>query len=336
MVSVFYPVTSRYSLAAATYMPPETARIQDEELSSTGLNSPIGTFESVALQLACNRHEHGQQAPDRYPLAIFMPAEGTTRLSYSQIASEIASKGYIVVTIDAPYDVDVVEYPDGSLVGINRTVWDTTNETALAETAYIAIQTRVGDVSFVLDSLSNTTLAHSVIPNLPASGLNTTHTAMFGHSLGGATAFSVLEADERVLGGLNTDGGLFGPGLQNGTDKPFMLMGHANHTRGNQADDPLLTWATVWPMLTGWKRDMIVADTEHYDFSDYPIVFETLGITPGKDLAERLHLGPMEGNRALKIVTSYAGAFLDFVMHGKDSAILDSPVSEFPEVTFEY
>ena len=26
-----------------------------------------------------------------------------------------------------------------------------------------------------------------------------------------------------------------------------------------------------------WKRDLIVADTGHYDFSDYPIVFETSG-----------------------------------------------------------
>jgi hypothetical protein len=50
-------------------------------------------------------------------------------------------QGYTVVTIDAPDDIDVVEYPDGFVVYINETVWDTTNATQLAATAYLAIET---------------------------------------------------------------------------------------------------------------------------------------------------------------------------------------------------
>jgi hypothetical protein len=44
----------------------------------------------------------------------------------------------------------------------------------------------------------------------------------------------------------------------------------------------------------------------------------------------------LKGKRALEIVTSYVGVFLDFVIHGKCSALLDGPVVEFPEVNFEY
>jgi hypothetical protein len=44
----------------------------------------------------------------------------------------------------------------------------------------------------------------------------------------------------------------------------------------------------------------------------------------------------MKGKRALEIVTTYVGAFLDFVIYGKCSVLLDGPVAEFPEVTFEY
>lgn len=77
-------------------------------------------------------------------------------------------------------------------------------------------------------------------------------------------------------------------------------------------------------------------DTLHYDFSDYPIVFETLGITPDLVVAaNRTLTGTMEGHRALHIVTSYVTAFLDFVILGKRSPLLDGPVPEFPEVTFE-
>jgi pimeloyl-ACP methyl ester carboxylesterase len=108
----------------------------------------------------------------------------------------------------------------------------------------------------VLDQLSNVTLAHILVPNLPASGFNTT-TAMSGHSLGGSTAYSILEQDPRVLGGLDMDGGLFGPG--NGTNKPFMIMGADNHTRDLNGDPTQMAWAETWPNSTGWRRDMMVA-----------------------------------------------------------------------------
>lgn len=340
MVSVFYPVVPQHATTSGAYMLPGTAHVEDLELSALGLKSPAGTFEKVALNLASDKayQDLTHQPACNYSLAIFMPAEQTTRLFYNQIVSTIASNGYIVVTIDAPYDVDVVEYPDGSLVFISP-VWNSTNATALREVASTAIETRVQDVSFVLDQLSNKTLAHSLIPNLPSSGLNTSHTAMFGHSLGGAAAFSILEQDARVLGGLDMDGGLFGPGLDKGTSKPFMFMGHADHTRNLSGDPTQESWAAAWPNIKGWKRDVMVAKTQHYDFSDYPVVFESLGITPsvkvGSNLAG-LDMGTLGGKRTLQIVTTYVTAFLDFVIFGKCSALLEGPVSGFPEVTFEY
>ena len=339
MISVFYPLPHQKHSTFGAYMPPETAAIEDYELGLSGIATSNGTFEKLALHVADNQTpgDLADLTTCEHPLVIFMPAEGTTRHFYNQIVSTIASTGYIVVSIDAAYDVDFVQYLDGSQALFNFTLWNTTDQTILNATGFHAIETRVGDVSFVLDSLSNATFVHSLIPNLPPSGLNTTHTAMFGHSLGGATAFSVLEADDRILGGLDMEGGLFGPGLLKNTSKPFMLMEKEGHTRENIHDDPFLTLEQVWPHLTGWKRDIIVADTGHYDFSDYPIVFETLGITPTNEtVLDANNLGTLKGTRALEIVTTYVGAFLDFVIHGKCSAILDGPVERFPEVTFEY
>lgn len=345
MISVFYPVSHEHHLTPTPYMPPETALIEDNYLSEVyNLGSPNGTFEKVFLQLVDSEDVMSKDSCEEakeYPLVIFMPGQGTTRLFYNQIASTVASKGYIVVTIDAPYDVDVVQYTDGSFAFANFTLWNTLDQDIAQATATLAVEARMGDVSFVLDSLSNTTLAHSLIPNLPLSGLNTTRTAMFGHSLGGTTAYSILETDDRVLGGLDMDGSLVGPGVfgsPNGTSKPFMLMGHAGHNLTSDDPYPVSSWATAWSELTGWKRDVMVAGTGHYDFSDYPIVFEKLGITPTNQtiLTTELLLGSMKGERALELVTSYVGAFLDFVLLGKDSKLLDGPVEEFPEVTFNY
>jgi hypothetical protein len=340
MISVFYPTVQRphsHSIPVA-YMPPETALYEDIEMRLAGLASSNGTFGRLALPLSItNSIQKGITDCNSFPLILFSPAQDTTRLFYNQIASTISSTGYTVVTIDAPYDVDIVQYPDDTFAEANLTVWENPNITAALQSAYLGIQTRVQDASFVLDSLSNTTLAHALIPNLPPSGLNTTHTAMFGHSLGGAASYSILGSDERVLGSLNMDGDLFGPGLPNGTTKPFMLMGHANFTRSNIHDDPYSTWQAAWGNLTGWKRDVVVADSLHYDFSDWPLVFETLGIWPGNESVRTgLNLGSLKGERALKIVTSYVGAFLDLVIHGRGSVLLDGPVGDFPEVTFDY
>lgn len=338
MISVFYPVDPWTPSSASAYMPPETARFEDEEFLAQGLASPNGTFEKVALHLASSEPaEHfSHHAPHQHPLVVFMSAEGTTRLFYNQIASTVASNGFIVVTIDVARDVDIIQYLDGSGALLNGTVWNDLNETQAAKDAYIGIGSQAEDVSFVLDSLSNATFAHSLVPNLPPSGLNTTHTAMFGHSLGGTTAYTALHTDDRIRGAIDMDGGLFGPDLLNNTDKPFMFMAHANVTR--YTIDPFHTWSEAWPHLLGWKRDVVVAGMQHYDFSDEPLVFETLGITPtpGGAVANTLHLGAMKGTRALQITTTYVSAFLDFVFYGECSPILDGPVAEFREVTFEY
>jgi hypothetical protein len=68
-------------------------------------------------------------------------------------------------------------------------------------------------------------------------------------------------------------------------------------------------------------------------------VFESLDIRPGLEVASNpkgIDIGTLEGKRTLQIVTSYVTAFLDFVIFGKCSALLEGPVSGFPEVTFQY
>jgi hypothetical protein len=338
MISVFYPVSSQEEPYLAEYMPSITALYEDNVYADLGIASPNGTFEKLALQLAS--HSANSQTNHfecTFPLILFMPGQGITRLFYSLIASTISSKGYTVVTIDAPYDVDIVQYLDDSTTFENDTVWNSSDLQSLVETATLAVDTRAQDARFVLTALQNATLAHEIIPNLPATGLNTSHVAMFGHSLGGATALAVTASDPRVVGGLNMDGAFFGPVAMQGTDKPFMILAVEGHTR-NGSDflyDGKGSWAEAWPHLTGWKRNMMVNDTLHYDFSDTPIVYETLGITPGKNTSLEVAIGGLGGKRALDITTSYVGAFLDFVMYGKCSPLLDGPVDDYPEVTFE-
>jgi pimeloyl-ACP methyl ester carboxylesterase len=333
MISLFYPVNSTRGTTPASYMPPETARFEDVNLSSqSGLQSPNGTFEKLALQLAdkCSQDFPGHGEP-AFPVVLFMPAEGTTRLFYSAILQTIASSGYIVVAIDAPYDVDIVEYPDGSVALINNTV--AANPTPA--NIELAVSVRAQDASFVLTQLTNTTVVAQLILGA-TKGLNVEKVAMFGHSLGGAAAAAAMLNDKRIVGGLDMDGALWGPVLEQGLDRPFMFMAHTGHVRKNSNPvDPFNSWFAIWPKLRAFKLDIILANSLHYTFSDFPVVFQTLGIVPSKATAEALLVTDLDGRRALKIVTTYVTAFLDFVLHNKKSALLERPVPEFPEITFD-
>ncbi|KAK0506897.1 hypothetical protein JMJ35_010597 [Cladonia borealis] len=335
MVSLFYPIHSRKSTTPANYMPPETAAFEDgSELSTTGsagLVSPNGTFERLALQVA-GKSPQTQGTLD-FPIVLFSPGEATTRLFYSVIAQTIASSGYIVITMDAPHDVDIVEYPDGSVDLINTTV---TNAATIAD-ADLAVSVRAQDASFVLDQLcNNASVVSQLIPG-SSHGLDVRNVAMFGHSLGGAATAAAMLNDSRIAGGIAMDGTLYGPVVQEGLDRPFMLMAHTNHTRvaGNGTGDADSSWFNFWANLRGFKLDIMLANSLHYTFSDVPIVLETLGIVPNATIATNLQVTDLNGSRALQIVTTYVTAFLDKVLKYKTSPLLQGPVAAFPEVTFE-
>ena len=335
MVSLFYPVHSHKSTTPTNYMPPETAAFEDSsELSTTGsagLVSPNGTFERLALQVAGISPQ--TQGTLHFPIVLFSPGEATTRLFYIVIAQTIASSGYIVITIDAPHDVDIVEYPDGSVDLINTTV---TNAATLADID-LAVSTRSQDASFVLDQLcNNASVVSQLIPG-SSQELDVRNVAMFGHSLGGAATAAAMLNDSRIAGGINMDGTLYGPVVQEGLDRPFMLMAHTNHTRvaGNGTGDADSSWFDFWANLRGFKLDIMLANSLHYTFSDLPIVLETLGIVPNATIANNLQVTDLNGSRALQIVTTYVTAFLDMVLKHKISPLLQGPVAAFPEVSFE-
>lgn len=333
MVSLFYPIQSARGTTPANYMPPETALLEDVEVSGYGLSAPNGTLEKLALQLAAEASQvypgHGEPA---FPVVLFSPAQGTTRLFYSAIAQTVASSGYIVVTIDAPYDVDIVEYPDGSLALANTTVANT----ATTLTIDLAVEVRAEDASFVLDQLTNKTVIANLIPG-STQGLNVSKVAMFGHSLGGAATATAMLNDIRIAGGIDMDGALWGPVVQKGLDRPFMFMARAGHLRNNNSitADPDNTWFDIWPKLRAFRLDLVLANSLHYTFSDFPIALETLGIVPNNATAQALQVTDLDGRRVLKIVTTYVTAFMDFVLQGKNSALLKGPVPEFPEITFD-
>jgi pimeloyl-ACP methyl ester carboxylesterase len=201
MISVFHPISpAKCSSHLTPDLDPITAAFEDAALAQYGVQP--GTFESLDLQV-CQARENPRllSKPPDHPLILFSPALDATRLFYNAIAQQLASAGYTVVTIDHTYDASIVSFPDNSTI----LAANITSEAQIL----LDLDTRVKDVSFILDKLSEPSTAGRLFSGL-ACELDVSRTGIFGHSLGGATAAAAMLYDSRFIGGINLDGSLWG------------------------------------------------------------------------------------------------------------------------------
>jgi dienelactone hydrolase len=319
MISIFHPISpEECSPILANDLDPITAAFEDSALAQYGVQP--GTFESLDLQVCQPRASPHLSRLQNHPLILFSPELTGTRLFYNAIVQQLASTGYTVVTIDHTYDAGIVTFPDNStILAVNIT----TESQILLD-----LDTRVKDVSFVLDQLSQPLIASTLVPGRPC-GLAVSKAGIFGHSLGGATAATAMLYDSRFIGGINLDGSFWGDVIQKGLNRPLLLFAHEGK---NTTTDP--TWGAIWPNLTGWKRELMLAGSAHNTFTDLPDVVDVLGVGGMLPPEATELLGEIDGARAFEITTTYVEAFFDFVIKGQSSGLLDKPNSQFPEVSF--
>ncbi|KAF2677772.1 PAF acetylhydrolase family protein [Lentithecium fluviatile CBS 122367] len=316
MVSSFYPVSACRQNRFMPYMPPATAAFQSEKFAAYGL--PNGSFQSLALK-TCHASTNSRPCSSKpLPLVLFSGALGTSRLLYSSMLQSVAAAGYLVLSIDHPYDADVVEFLDGTII----TGTDISSDAEVE----LALVTRTDDIAFLHRQMANSSITEKIFPG-QLRGHDGQKTAVIGHSLGGAAAAAALLQIPSLRGGLNLDGTMFGPVLTAGLDRPFMLVGHENKT---QETDP--SWKAVWLNLKGWKKEFEVRGAAHYSFSDLPLVTSILSLQNKLPPGIEQLLGTVEGHRTIEITVAYVTAFLDMVLKSGEDGLLGGGNERFSEV----
>ena len=160
VISAFYPLAEadncQWEVIPA--YPSKSAAIFDDETAFAGV--PNGTFEAVRLEV-CNPTHPSQCSTEQWPLILFSPGLGLSRLWYSGLAQSFASHGFVVVTVDHPYDADVVEFPNGRIITAINSTW---NHSQIE----LDNRVRVDDVKFVLDELSKPDIFDKLDPTYGA------------------------------------------------------------------------------------------------------------------------------------------------------------------------
>lgn len=323
MVTTFTPVNCG-SVLSTSYFPNATAKYEDETFQAFGL--PAGTFESFRIQTQTQRQPPPPSLHGDYPVVFFGPAVGASRLMYTSLLQDLASYGFAVVSVDHPYDADIVEYPDG------RTVLGILGNISTDEECVSAMSVRVQDMMFVLDQIHDEKVVGDIFSFSKGTSnlLSLNRVTIMGHSLGGATAAQTILVDNRFVGGINLDGTPCGSVADKGLSSPFLLFANANHTR---ATDP--SWAKFWSNLRGWKLQLRLAQSKHYTFSDYPVLVDALSVSDeARQIVQAAYTGTMGGLRAKNVIVSYVVAALQYFVYGNASDLLSGPSAAYPDVTF--
>ncbi|GAA3752666.1 hypothetical protein HDA32_004518 [Spinactinospora alkalitolerans] len=355
MVSIWYPAKGGRGHERARYAPSGTAAALDAEVAPQ-LGLEPGDLDIAGVRTAARTGVPADRRLGERPVVLFSPGGGVSRTLGTALVQDLASRGYVVVTVDHTGEAPV-EFPGGRVEGVRYDAEDPHLYRDLMDA-------RVRDTRFLLDELE--TIEDGGNPDAegrrlpPGLGriLDLSEIGMFGHSAGGSAAAHTMHEDRRVDAGIDMDGSIsFGapgsqqradfeerfPVAQRGLDRPFMLMGGSGEKDPeNPGADPAHThetfddWAALWDNSTGWKLDVNFPEARHFSFTDHLVALPR--IREEFDLDEAL-ITPAIGTvddpaRMHRSQRAYVAAFFDEHLRHRPQPLLDAESPEHPDARF--
>jgi dienelactone hydrolase len=316
MVSAYFPATSRKKCQPVVlpYMTSTTAAAYDQLYAS--LNIPNGTFGSLELS-TCAFARKDRSRRNKFPIILFSPGLGNSRLQYGAMAQSMASHGFVVITVDHAYDATIVEYPDKTVA---LAVDIESDEQIEAD-----VIVRQNDVSFIIDQLHDCSIRERLFRNI-ANTKSLDKILMAGHSLGGATAAAAMLADSRIAAAVNLDGSLFGDVLHKNFSSPLMIMSHEG--KNLSTDD---SWTQTWSHAVGTKLAVTLNGTQHGTYTDLTLLANTLGLLGTVNAEIGGLLGTLEGVRAMELINAFVLQFFSFARGTSKALSPRDMVKEYPE-----
>ncbi len=336
MITIHYPTDSTEAV------PSPYVDVSSTEAIVSALQLPQGFFDTFESHAVMDAPLVSSQ--ESYPVILFSPGFGNLPLFYTSLLEDLASHGYIVVSMSHTYSTAVTVFPDGRALTANELgsllvpTEDTTEVEILADSERI-LASWVGDARFVLDALPGISDADF------DSKMDFTRLGMFGHSFGGATSATTALDDERVLAGINMDGSMYGDVLTTPLNKPFMVMlsgevavsdeelAAAGYTREQFEADLKQMAESVVTVVEGAAPGyhVMLKDSAHNTYTtDFLVLAQAL---PG--MLSASDIGTIDSARALEVISAYVVGFFDAHVKGEADFLLDAPSADYPEVVVE-
>lgn len=315
MAAVWYPAREAEELPLAPWLSDGALKAF---LDDAGYQLPITAGPLTAARLGAPVHRPGH----RLPVIVYSHGAHAHRAVNTVIVQELASHGYVVVTVDHTWDA-FTEFPDGRVL----TPW-------IEGAPRISPNDCAADARFILDCVEelaagrNPDVDGKTLPEGLLCAPDPADVGMFGWSKGGSATAAVIMADRRVRAGLAIDGPM-GAITVTDLDRPFMML-TAEFGRDQNPDA-----VTFWNHLRGWHLNIQADGVRHNSYEDAAILMPQVGkLLNIPDAQIQRMVGTLPADRSARIQQSYPLAFFDRHLRHRRSPLLDGPSPKFPEVKF--
>ena len=282
------------------------------EYASPGVWNYLAQLEKVpAPQVKTNSCLDATVTTGKHPVVVFTHGYTGMFTDYTFLFEDLASRGYVVASVNHTYEATAVEFPDGrlakSLVGSHFAHRLQLDE----KQTWFAVAARVRDLKFVMDELQRMNSSR----NGPFTDtLDLSQVALAGHSLGGMTALLGMEMEPRFSAALSIDGVIPGS-LFGATGKPVLMM----FTGRDPWDEDT---CRLWGQLQGPRVALNLKGTEHLTASD------AVWLAKGA-----VQAGPEGIEKTVAAIRDYVAAFLDVNLKGSPSEqLLKGASADYPDV----
>jgi predicted dienelactone hydrolase len=326
MVQAWYPIDKD---KACDHRAPYRKRAETTMLSS---------YMAVLKTQSCSDTPISKNE-ESYPVILFNPAWKGQRTQSTYLMQELASHGFVVISIDHTYLSGPVAFPDGTVIR-SADVQDIDDFqgrslAAVEQQGEDEVTLEAADDSFVLDELT-TRKATGVDPWYQSLRLNRVGAA--GHSFGGAVAYQVASSDRRIASALNMDGWTFGDPLRRGFRTPTMQM-YEDVARPSDAElqtaaeDKKLYWnfdriqeknvTCSLQRIGGYQ--LMLKGGRHMNFADRSLY------SPMRKWTDS---GVTDPRQLHQIISAYTLAFFEETLLDKREPLLMQSSSPFPKAVF--
>jgi hypothetical protein len=258
-----------------------------------------------------------------YPVVLMLGG-----FSFTSLAEDLASHGYVVVSVDAPYRSSLVVFPGGRIIEqVPQNNPDLVSGSELEHLATRLVQAGSADMGFALDRLERMNASD---PKLKYR-LDMQRVGAFGHSIRGATALQFCHDDSRCKACIDVDGIPFGSVIREGVSQPVMFL-LSDHT-GESGEETRLAEANFGSISSRlpsdrW-REITIRGANHYMFSDDAVLRSPLLMRGLRALG----IVGIDGRRQVAVTEHFISTFFDVYLNGSPASELKAQ-AEYPEVEY--
>jgi dienelactone hydrolase len=326
LVWIWYPAATAPAAAPAAYLPAAPPK-------------PPLLFRLLTRDPS-KVHGHSLCDPDvsprqpSYPVVILRGGASLEVSNYSTLAEDLASHGYIVVGLDAPYRTLHVAFPDGRVIA--RTPANNPELYSGAEFTTRANQLLAAwtaDMSFVLDRLA--ALNASDTSRKFTGRLDLQHVGAFGHSFGGAQSAQFCQTDLRCQAGIDIDGALLGSVLQTGIHKPFMflLSGNGDFSSASEIRQFQAEIQSVYDRLPpNGRLRLVIRGANHFTFTDDGALLKSHLL---RGVFRVFGMLGIDGRRQLAVTAYCVRTFFDACLKGAPVSPPRIDAALYPEIQIQ-